>query len=192
MIISGKDIEFLGMVEGAVWEGQFQPAGADLTVESIHLIENCGEIDGDNSMRKLPECKKIEWENGKIKLERGAYKVVFNETVSVPANAAGIARSRSSLLRMGAFVATAVWDPGYKGRSEALLVVENTHGINVHEDAKLAQIVFIRLEKEAENKYCGQYQGENLEPGDDGKYSVSALDTGSTESEEERRILDSL
>ncbi|MFH0927815.1 MAG: deoxyuridine 5'-triphosphate nucleotidohydrolase [Candidatus Micrarchaeota archaeon] len=162
MIICGKDIELLEIVSGTVWDGQIQPAGADLSVESVHAFESAGEIDGDNSKRRLPECKKLEFSGGILRLEPGAYKIVFNETVSVPADAAGIARSRSSLLRMGAFVASAVWDPGYKGRSEALLVVQNPHGLALHERAKVAQIVFMRLERASGHIYSGAYQGENL------------------------------
>jgi len=162
VIITGKDLESLRIVEGTVWDGQFQPAGADLSLESVYSFEGEGEIDGDNSRRKLPECKKIEFENGKVRLSAGAYKIIFNELVRVPQNAAGIARSRSSLLRMGAFVATAVWDPGYEGRSEALLIIQNSGGLVVHEKAKLAQIVFIRLEKKAHEAYSGKYQGENM------------------------------
>jgi len=180
MIITGKDAKETGIVEMCAWDGQFQPAGVDLSLESIYSFEGEGEIDGDNKKRRLPECKKIEFENSSIKLALGAYKIVFNEIVNVPEDVCAIARSRSSLLRMGAFVASAVWDPGYRGRSEALLVVQNPHGLIVHEKAKLAQIVFMRLEKKAHEKYSGQYQGENIILKDKG------------ESDEERKILDSL
>jgi len=180
MIISGKDIEFLNIVSQTVWDGQFQPAGADMSVASVHSFDSKGEIDGDNTKRKLPECTELKFVSGAVSLKPGAYKVVFNEKVSVPTDAAGIARSRSSLLRMGAFVATAVWDPGYEGKSEALLVVQNPHGIVLHQKAKIAQIVFIRLENASGQTYSGKYQGENLE----GRVG--------SESDEEEKILDSL
>ncbi len=162
MIISGKEIERMKVVNGTKWDEQIQPAGIDLSVESIYSFETQGIIDGDNSKRKLPQYKKIDWKGSQIVLERGAYKIIFNETVEIAKNLVAIARSRSSLLRMGAFVATAVWDPGYKGRSEALLVVENLHGIVIRKDAKLAQLVFMQMQNEVETGYSGKYQSENL------------------------------
>ena len=75
-----------------------------------------------------------------------------------------MARSRSSLLRMGAAVQTALWDPGYKGRSEALLVVSNSHGLTLQRDARVAQLVFIRIERADGEVYGGRYQGENMAP----------------------------
>ncbi|MFA5108818.1 MAG: deoxyuridine 5'-triphosphate nucleotidohydrolase [Candidatus Micrarchaeia archaeon] len=163
MIITGKDIEFENMIEGTIWQGQYQPAGVDLSLQSVWEFETDGEIDGDNSKRRLAKAKQILWDDEKpIKLKAGAYKIVFNEIVSIPPDAAAIARSRSSVLRCGASVQTAVWDPGYKGRSEALLVVSNPHGLLVHKNAKVAQLVFIRLEKKAASTYSGKYQGENI------------------------------
>ena len=55
----------------------------------------------------------------------------------------------------------AVWDPGYHGRSESLLVVNSQHGITLHKDAKVMQLVFVRLESAAHAGYSGQYKGEN-------------------------------
>ena len=74
----------------------------------------------------------------------------------------GIARPRSSLLRMGATVETSIWDPGYVGRSQSMLVVHNPNGIQIYENAKLIQIVFMTTEKTAEVLYTGIYNGENL------------------------------
>jgi len=163
MIIEGKKLQAGKIVENTVWEGQFQPAGVDLSAKEIFEFEAEGSIDGDNSKRKLPGGKKIEWgQEGSLKLMPGAYKVIFNEIVSIPMDAAAIARSRSTLLRCGAAMQTAVWDPGYKGRSEALLIVSNKHGLVVHKDAKLAQLVFIRLEGKVKEGYAGKYQNENI------------------------------
>ena len=68
---------------------------------------------------------------------------------------------RSSLLRSGITMETAVWDPGYHGRSEAMLVVNNMHGAFLKKNAKIAQLIFIRLEEEAKELYDGVYKGEN-------------------------------
>lgn len=163
MILNGKEIEQNNLVKNTKWQGQFQPAGVDLSLESVWEFESFGSIDGDNSKRELPKSKQISWsEQNFIFLDEGSYKIIFNETVSIPKNCAAIARPRSSLLRCGATVQTALWDPGYIGRSEALLVIKNPHGLRVFKDAKIAQLIFIKLSSEAAEAYCGKYQGENL------------------------------
>jgi len=126
-------------------------------------FEEAGSIDLDNKKRKIPKTKEKPFgPDGSLHLPLGAYKLIFNETVSIPADAAALARSRSSLLRMGASVQTALWDPGYVGRSEALLAVHNPHGLTMHRDARVAQLVFIRLENPSGETYQGQYQHENM------------------------------
>ena len=166
MIISGKEIKAGGHVSMHKLEEQFQPAGVDLSVQSVWAFDGAGSIDLDNKRRSLPQYHQIVFmADGSIHLGAGAYKIIFNETVSIPLDCAAMARSRSSLLRMGASVQTALWDPGYKGRSEALLVVHNPHGLTIYSDARMAQLVFIRLEKASGDAYLGKYQGENLPKG---------------------------
>jgi len=63
---------------------------------------------------------------------------------------------------MGALLGCAVWDPGYRGRGEALLVVGNPHGIRIEVGARIAQLVFIRLYPQLGEGYSGVYQGERL------------------------------
>lgn len=97
-----------------------------------------------------------------MKLKKGAYKVVYNEVVDIPEDCAGLAFPRSSLLRCGAFIHCAVWDPGYRGRSESLLIVENEKGLRLKKNARLVQLVFMKLEEKAKSLYSGKYKGENL------------------------------
>jgi dUTP pyrophosphatase len=68
--------------------------------------------------------------------------------------------SRSSLLRCGASLHTAVWDAGYSGRSESLLVVHNPAGLDLEKNARVLQLVFSKLTGKSEG-YNGIYQGEN-------------------------------
>ena len=88
--------------------------------------------------------------------------MTFNEIVNIPKDVAALARARSTLLRCGASLETALWDPGYRGRSQSLLVVYNPHGLHLKKDARMMQLVFLRLGKEAEKVYSGKYQGENI------------------------------
>lgn len=112
--------------------------------------------------RKLAEVEEIEMDNGVYHLMPGAYKIRYKEVVRVPNNAIALAIPRSTLLRSGATIYTAVWDPGYEGRGEGLLTVFNPNGIDIEKGAQIAQLVFIRLDRETKFVYRGMYQGENM------------------------------
>ncbi len=161
MILPKHKIMELKAVSDYIRENQFQPAGVDLTLKEVFRFISPGKIDFDNKERKISEVEKIEYENEWVELEKGAYKVVFNEYVNIPSHTAAIAMPRSSLLRSGITMETAVWDPGYHGRSEALLVVHNEKGAYFKRNAKIAQLVFIVLEEKAKELYEGVYKGEN-------------------------------
>ena len=160
MIIPGsKSIAF---IKDAVGEGQLQPCGVDMTLKEVHALSDGGEIDFDNSKRKISKSAALAFDaDGKLHLARGCYKIIYNEYVSVPLDACAFGFPRSSLLRCGADIRCAVWDPGYHGRSESLLVVNSQHGITLHKNAKVCQLVFLRLESAAHAGYGGQYKGEN-------------------------------
>lgn len=142
---------------------QLTPNGFDLTVKNIFEFESDGAIDFSNKERKIPEGKemapqkqnpqdKFGWWN----LKKGVYKIRTNETVSLPQDLIGIAFSRTSLLRMGAFTANGVWDAGFKGKSEFILVVENPYGIKIKQNARIIQLVFLRINETAQG-YDGIY-----------------------------------
>ncbi len=144
-------------------EKQLQPAGFDLTLNSVYSLKGEGVIDFSNERRVIPDWEPITFDDtdGKVKLRPGAYVVSFNERVNLPLDIAAIARPRSSLLRMGASLFTALWDPGYSGRSKALLVVFNPAGITVYRNARIAQLVFIRVRGGTGGGYKGTYQYED-------------------------------
>lgn len=142
---------------------QVQPNGVELTLQRVEIHESSGAVAFDNSERKLPQTRNIEFDNeGWIHLPKGSYKIVFNEIVNIPRNIAAIAKPRSSLLRCGATIETAVWDAGYSGRSESLLVVYNEKGFNVKKNARVLQLLFFRLHEEVREGYSGVYQNENF------------------------------
>jgi len=161
MIVPGKKAVAGKIVAGLLGKWQLQPAGVDLTVKEAHSFEDAGEIDFDNSKRRISKTKKLEWKGGKLHLKQGCYKIIYNEYVSIPIGCAAFGFPRSSILRCGADIRCAVWDPGYHGRSESLLVVHNQNGITLHERARVMQLVLLRLEEPAEKGYAGDYKGEN-------------------------------
>ncbi len=67
--------------------------------------------------------------------------------------------TRTTLLRSGAKLGCALWDPGFEGMAEVLLSVLNPNGIRLKKNARIAQIVFFKLEKEARDLYNGIYKG---------------------------------
>lgn len=142
---------------------QVQMCGVELTLQRVEHFISAGALAYDNKERTLPESKEIPFDNsGWLSLEPGPYLVMFNEIVNIPKNVAALARPRSSLLRMGATLETALWDPGYRGRSQSLLVVHNPAGLWLKQNARLMQLVFLRLCCDAEKSYSGVYQGENI------------------------------
>ncbi len=149
------------LVEGMIDPDlQIQPAGIDLTVAEIYRFTGPGQLDFTNRERRLAELSPVEFNrDGWAILGPGYYLVRFNETVNMPLDLAAIGKPRSSLLRMGAFMVSAVWDPGYRGRSISLLAVGNPRGIRIKRGARIIQLVFIKVLGETTG-YQGIYQGE--------------------------------
>jgi dUTP pyrophosphatase len=96
-----------------------------------------------------------------VDLLPGAYLITFNEIINLPDNITALARPRSSLNRCGVSIHSAVWDAGYSGRSQALMIVYNTHGFRLHRNSRVAQMIFIYTTGSTE-RYSGKYQGENI------------------------------
>jgi len=140
---------------------QVQPCGVDLTVRQVSTFARAGSVDFDNSGRVIPDRQPLEWTDGWIHLPVGSYHVIYNEVVNLPADIMALAYPRSTLLRCGATVYTAVWDPGYSGRAEALLEVQNPHGLRLSRGARIVQLVFTRLQHPVESTYSGRFRGEN-------------------------------
>ncbi len=172
MIVPPQTLTFPG---APAPELQLQQAGFDLTVAKVEHIDlhvpvlrnNFAVLDLDNSERRLPAASVMEWpESDFLELPvsthgvPGAYLVTYNETITVPPDCAGMVLPRSSLMRCGAVLHSALWDPGYSGKGQGLLVVY--HSLKLYRNARIAQFVLWRMEEPAAKLYDGQYQGENL------------------------------
>ncbi len=145
-------------------ETQLTPNGFDLTAACVFCFKSGGALDFSNKERVIPEAKgvvirkknkndKFGWWN----LKKGIYKIVTNEIVSLPKDLIAVSFPRSSLLRMGVFTHTGVWDAGFKGRSEFVLVVENPSGLKLKQNARVVQLIFTKINETAEG-YNGIYQ----------------------------------
>lgn len=143
---------------------QLQPNGVDLTVKRIEKIVGAGCIDFSNKERKLSETVELDFDGDWLFLPTGPYKVLFNEVIHLPKDTMAIGAPRTSLIRCGVTVETGFWDAGYEGRSESLLVVFNEKGFYVKKNARILQLVFIRLSKKIAggSRYMGIYQSEHI------------------------------
>jgi dUTP pyrophosphatase len=143
-------------------DNQVQPNGIDLTVDSVARFSDAGAVTVDNVHRRLPATEPVSLDrSGCWVLAPGAYLVRFSETVNLPSACMAYARPRSSLLRCGAALHTAVWDAGYSGQGVALLVVYNPAGFVLERQARIVQLVFHWLSEPTGEGYRGVYQGES-------------------------------
>ena len=133
---------------------QLTPNGFDLTAGSVFEFTSPGILDFSNKERMVSQTREIQPEKkdpkdkfGWWNLKKGAYKIKTNENFNLPKDLVVIAFPRSSILRMGAFTQTAVWDAGFKGKSEFILVIENPQGLNLKQNARIIQVIFIRINK---------------------------------------------
>lgn len=142
-------------------ETQVQPNGIDITVETISRFRGPGTLGRTNATRVLPVTDDLAYEpDGSLYLPEGAYQIRFNEKVNLPSWLMAYARPRSSLLRSGVALHTAVWDAGYSGRGMSLLVVYHPAGFRVERDARICQLVFHPLVAATKAGYAGAYQHE--------------------------------
>ena len=152
------------LLEGYVdLAAQLQPNGFDLSVRDVAQFSSAGQLGADNDRRVLSDLTAMPFDaDGWVSLESGPYLVTFNEVVNLPGDVMALGRPRSSLLRSGVSLHTAVWDAGYRGRSQSLLTVQHADGFRLQRDARLAQLVFFRLSTPPAEGYQGRYQGEGL------------------------------
>ena len=167
-VLSGGDIRRLierkpPLVEGWVdLDEQVQANGFDLTLRDVAVMQSAGRITADNRQRVISGLSPLVFDGTDgIDLIPGTYIITYNEIVHLPKNIMALGRPRSSLLRCGVNVGTAVWDAGYEGRSQSLFMVYNYRGFRVQKNARITQLVFFELTGESEG-YNGVYQGENI------------------------------
>ena len=144
-------------------EEQLQPNGIDLTLMEVRELTSSGYIGKDSQQRLLSDNKIIAFdEQGWVRLYQGSYLITFNEICNLPLDLMALGKPRSSLLRSGVTINTAVWDAGYKGRSQSLLTIFNPNGFEIQQNARLIQLIFVRLENLASIGYQGRFLNENI------------------------------
>ncbi len=132
-------------------------AGVKLTLHSIYMLEEPGELSID--ARKIPRYRELVCTT-KCMVPMGVYIVRYNEYIKIPNGYVGLAIPRSSLLRMGVTIHSAVWDPGYEGQGIGLMIVFNPHGVILSKGVQIAQLVYFKMTGETRKIYNGVYKGE--------------------------------
>ena len=144
-------------------DDQLQPNGFDLTLKEVSKLATPGSMGQAAEAREVSKTHPLVFDQGGwLPLPAGSYLITFNEVVALPLDLMALGRPRSSLLRSGVSIHTAVWDAGYRGRSQALLVVHNDQGYAMQRDARLMQLVFFHLTQPVSQGYQGRFHGENL------------------------------
>jgi dUTP pyrophosphatase len=142
---------------------QLQPNGFDLSLREVARLTSPGSMGQSPDERRLSDTQVLQFDpEGWLHLPSDPCLVTFNEIVRLPLDLMALGRPRSSLLRCGVSLHTAVWDAGYQGRSQALLVVHQQDGYRIQQGARLMQLVFFRLAKPASQGYQGRFLHENL------------------------------
>ena len=158
-LVQGRSPLVAGYVD---LEAQLQPNGVDLTLRSVGRYVEAGRLGKRNAQRRLPSTEELAFDQGgELHLSSGPYLVTLNEVVRLPSGVMALSRPRSSLLRSGVALHTAVWDAGYQGQAQAVLMVYNPHGFTVARDARILQLVFFTLETPSAAPYTGRFQGEH-------------------------------
>lgn len=150
------------LVEDLDIKTQLQPSGVDLRVERVQRLASGASL-GVSDEARVPATREelTPDSDGWWALDPGVYVVAYRERVNVPPDMVALSTPRSSLLRSGVMLYSAVWDAGYSGRGEGLLSVMNRHGYRLQRGARILQLVFFRLSGPTSEAYRGRYHGEN-------------------------------
>ncbi len=83
------------------------------------------------------------------------------EYIELPDDLTAFVEGRSSLGRMGLFIQNAGWvDPGFKGEITLELFNANRCAIELRAGRRVGQLVFAKMDRQAQNPYRGKYQGQ--------------------------------
>ena len=141
-------------------DDQVQPNGVDLTLHSISQPIDAGRIGKSGKTiaeRQAIAPSEITDDGEAYYLPPGAYLARYAEVISVPESHVGFIFPRSSLMRNGCMLNTAVWDAGYEGQGAGLLVVH--HDIEIERGARIGQ--FVLAQADTTETYDGSYQNES-------------------------------
>lgn len=165
-VLSGKQIRYLikkkQMLSNYIdLEKQLQTHGFDVTVESVYKFDPYTHGTLTFEGKTLPNVYEVKTDVTDCwTLNGGTYQIRLNEIVKLPKCICAVVLPRSSLIRMGCELHSALWDAGYEGRGVLLLRVN--HPVIIKRNARIGQMVFFKLCEKVEQGYDGTYFGEGI------------------------------
>lgn len=88
------------------------------------------------------------------------------EYLELPDNLTAFVEGRSSIGRIGLFIQNAGWvDPGFKGQITLELYNANSLPIKLEKNRRICQLVFCKMDQQADKPYFGKYQGQRRSVG---------------------------
>jgi len=163
MILSGKTIRLL-LSSGQLGispldDIQIQPASVDVRLgSSFSVVET-----GSNSIIKMDASAQYRSITADTFLLLPSQFVLATtmEYFRLPDNLTAFVEGRSSLGRLGLFIQNAGWvDPGFEGEITLELFNASNRAIELRAGRRVGQLVFARLDGDAEKPYRGKYQGQ--------------------------------
>ena len=148
-------------------DNQYQPAGIDLKLGKINVFDNTDDVyaivDNRKQLPKQVELPESAVKVGTTKLEVGytlephkPYIAVVDKKIKIDKDYAQIYLPRSSLLRAGVDVRTALGDPGFHGHLSFLVINHNEVPFFIKKGERFAQMINIKVD-EATSEYDGDY-----------------------------------
>jgi len=141
-----------------VFKEQIQPNAVELTAGHIfEILPGEFVLDKDKKIH-LQRSEMLPAKDGYFHLNGGSYLVEFEQRVMMGPKEAAIVISRSTLMRNGVQLTSALYDSGYYGSMTALLTIPEGVTFVFPAGERLAQ--FVVFEAEALSLYNGSYQGK--------------------------------
>lgn len=163
MILSDKTIKEM-MANGSltidpITDESIQPASVDCRIGTHYLITESNKmdiitLDTENHYREI--------EGQFITIPPHSFLLATTmEYIKLPNDLTAFVEGRSSIGRIGLFIQNAGWvDPGFEGQITLELYNANALPIKLEAGRRICQLVFCKMDQEAENPYRGKYQGQ--------------------------------
>ena len=145
-------------------DAQIQPASVDCTLGSHFLTIAKNHMD---FIKMDAEIRYDEVEAQAITLPAHSFILATTqEHIELPNNLTAFVEGRSSIGRMGLFIQNAGWvDAGFKGKITLELYNANELPIKLITGRRICQLVFCKMDQEAQQPYRGKYYGQHKSVG---------------------------
>ncbi len=153
-LLKNKDLEIYPLEDI-----QLQPASVDIRLGNTFTIVE----DTSSSVIQLSgEMQYKTIQSDKYLLMPGQFVLATTmEYFKLPNNMTAFVEGRSSIGRLGLFIQNAGWvDPGFEGEITLELFNANRCAIELQVGRRIGQLVFAKLDQDADNPYRGKYQGQ--------------------------------